>query len=43
MTGNINWKATIDSFKKIGYNGIFSVEYAYGKLPEHLMEQFIEE
>lgn len=42
MTGNINWKATIDSFKKIGYNGIFSVEYAYGKLPEHLMEQFID-
>jgi sugar phosphate isomerase/epimerase len=42
MTGDINWKATIGAFKKIGYNGILSIEYCHGKLPEHLAGQYID-
>lgn len=42
MTGDINWKATIGAFKKIGYNGILSIEYCHGKLPEHLAGPYID-
>lgn len=42
LSGDIDWKKTINAFKKIGYNGILSVEYAHGTWPEHLTEAFID-
>ncbi len=41
MTGDINWKDTIAAFKEIGYNGIMSIEYAHGCMPESLAQDFI--
>jgi len=41
MTGDINWKDTMGALKEIGYEGVLSVEYAHGNMPEHLMESFI--
>ena len=41
MTGDIDWKATADAFRDIDYQGITSIEYSHGKMPEHLMEDFI--
>ena len=40
MTGSIDWKAFSDVFKEIGYQGIISIEYAHGNMPEHLVEDF---
>lgn len=41
FTGDINWKETISAFKDIGYDGVMSVEYAHGNMPETLAEEFI--
>lgn len=41
MTGDIDWKATIDALKEAGYQGVMSVEYAHGSMPEYLAEEFI--
>ena len=40
-TGDINWKETIGAFKEIGYDGVLSVEYSHGVIPEHLVGDFI--
>lgn len=42
MTGDINWNAVMAAFKEIGYNDVMSVEYAHGRIPEHLTEAFID-
>lgn len=42
MTGDIDWKATIDAFKEIRYAGILSIEYAHGNMAPHLVEDFID-
>ena len=41
MSGDIDWKKVMDAFRDIGYQGVTSVEYAHGKLPQDLMEDFI--
>lgn len=41
MTGDINWKETMDAFRQIGYNGVMSVEYSHGRIPESLAQDFI--
>lgn len=41
MTGDMDWKAVMDAFKEIGYNDVISVEYSHEKIPEHLIEDFI--
>ena len=41
LTGDINWNATADAFRQIGYHGIISLEYAHGCIPEHLAKTFI--
>lgn len=42
MTGDIDWKSVMGAFKEVGYRGIISVEYAHGKMPQNLMEDFID-
>ena len=42
MTGDINWKETMDAFKAVGYAGVLSVEYAHGCMPECLAKEFID-
>lgn len=42
MTGDIDWKATMDAFREIRYCGNLCVEYAHGSIPEPLMEDYIE-
>lgn len=42
MTGDIDWKAVMSSFRDIGYEGILSIEYAHGSIPEKLRESFIQ-
>lgn len=42
MTGDINWNSVMAAFKEIGYDGVLSIEYAHGKIPEHLTEAFID-
>lgn len=41
MTGEIDWESVMAAFKDIGYQGVFSIEYAHGKIPEGLMTDFI--
>ena len=41
MTGDINWKATMDAFRAIPYTGVLSIEYAHGSLPECLASSYI--
>ena len=41
MTGRIDWPATMAAFREIGYKGVMSVEYAYGSMPETLMQEFL--
>ena len=41
MTGKIDWQATMEAFRDIGYNGVMSVEYAYGSMPKVLMQEFL--
>ena len=41
MTGDINWKATMQAFHAVGYNGVMSVEYSHGSMPACLTEEFI--
>ncbi len=42
MTGDIDWKATMDTLKEIQYPGIMSIEYAHGRMAEHLVEDDID-
>ncbi len=42
MTGDINWTETMNAFHDFGYNGIMSVEYAHGEMPEYLVGDFID-
>ncbi len=41
MTGTINWPQTMQAFKEIGYDGVWSVEYSHGSMPESLMPDFL--
>ena len=41
MTGDINWNDTMDAFRQIGYDGVMSVEYSHGCMPECLAQNFI--
>ena len=41
LTGDIDWQETVSALKDIGYNGIMSIEYAHGRIPEALAEDFI--
>lgn len=41
LLGDINWAETISAFKDIGYNGILSVEYSHGNIPEYLVADFL--
>ncbi|MBO5755043.1 MAG: sugar phosphate isomerase/epimerase [Clostridia bacterium] len=41
LTGNIDWKATMDALKSIPYEGILSVEYSHGRMPESIAAPFI--
>ncbi len=41
MTGNIDWKALMDAFKAINYQGVTNIEYAYGRMAECFMPDFI--
>lgn len=42
MTGDIDWKNTMDAFHSIDYRGCMSVEYAHGTVPEPLAERFLD-
>lgn len=42
MTGVIDWKAVMSAFRDISYEGVLSVEYSHGSIPEKLMENFIQ-
>lgn len=41
MTGKIDWNETMRAFHDIGYSGVLNVEYAYGSMPEDLLEDFV--
>lgn len=41
LTGDIDWRATMAAVKEIGYEGVTSVEYSHGAIPEHLAKDFI--
>lgn len=41
LTGDIDWNAVMGAFKEIGYAGVTSIEYAHGKIPEELQEDFL--
>ena len=41
LTGDIDWESVMAAFKDIGYQGVLSIEYAHGKIPEGLMTDFI--
>lgn len=41
LTGDIDWEGVMTAFKDIGYQGVFSIEYAHGKMAEGLMTDFI--
>ena len=40
-TGDINWEKTMHAFKNAGYNGVLSVEYAHGNVPEIYLPEFL--
>lgn len=42
LTGAIDWSANVAAFREIGYDGVISVEYSHGSMPEYLMEEFID-
>ena len=41
FTGDINWNRTMDSFKKIGYNNVLSIEYSHGNIPADMLSDFL--
>lgn len=41
MTGDIDWKATMDAMHSIDYKGIMCIEYAHGSMPVELTDSFI--
>lgn len=42
MSGDIDWQETITALKEGGYNGVISVEYAHGKLPETMVQDYMD-
>ena len=42
LTGVIDWKTTMDALRDTGYNGVLSVEYSHGNMPEYLAGEFID-
>lgn len=42
LTGVIDWQQTLGALKESGYDGVLSVEYSHGKMPEHLAGAFID-
>lgn len=42
MTGDIDWKSVMDAFREVGYQGVTSVEYSHGKMPQKIVEDFID-
>ena len=41
MTGDIKWDKTMSAFRDIGYDGVLSIEYAHGTMPEPFTEDLI--
>ncbi len=41
FTGDIDWKKTMDAFKKIGYSGVFSIEFSRGNVAEALLPDYL--
>lgn len=41
MTGDIKWDEIIPALKDAGYNGVMSIEYAHGRPPLSMSEDFI--
>ena len=41
LTGDIDWKQTMNALKATGYNGVFSIEYAHGSIPEGMVEEYL--
>ena len=41
LTGDINWKEMSSILHKIGYNGVMSMEYSHGRIPEALLDDFL--
>lgn len=41
MTGSMDWDAVMRAFHKIGYDGVLSLEYVYGNMPECLIGDFM--
>ncbi len=42
LTGAIDWNANVAAFREIGYDGVISVEYSHGSMPEYLTGDFID-
>lgn len=41
LTGDIDWNRTMGAFKEIGYDGVMSIEYSHGHIPEGLALDFL--
>lgn len=41
LTGDINWKEMSSILHKIGYNGVMSIEYSHGRIPDVLLDEFL--
>jgi sugar phosphate isomerase/epimerase len=41
LTGDIRWGEVKDAFADINYDGIMSIEYSHGRIPEELAEDFL--
>lgn len=42
LTGDIDWKLTMGALKSAGFDGVLSIEYAHGNIPEHMIERYIQ-
>ena len=40
-TGDIDWRATMTALRDAGYQGVISIEYSHGSMPEHMVESFL--
>ena len=41
MTGDIKWDEMMASMKKIGYHGVWSIEYSHGHIPDELLLDYL--